>query len=233
MSTEEKIATLADEGLSAPMISERLLTVAETLASTIKTEYANQFGQAIEQYRKEKGPFPERIVTHLESKGWFKPEIEILTTTKARERLTNFGFVYEADNWDDKNVLVLFNLPKPLAKYWFKSDDGRDGEEEETVQQKQKRKIYGMAIEWGYFYWTLASIPWNSREQILEKYDKVEIIRINEIGDHSDNYYYLFKLVEHSQEEWEAMKTDQDEDMSLISQNLVDLLNIPNKPIVA
>ncbi len=184
-------------------ISERLVEVSSELASNIKQAYEQHFRQAIDTYRQEVGPFPQKVEDYLEKMEWFKPSIGLLTATEAKEKLGQLEFMYEAESWHNNDMLMVFNLPKPLAQYWNKYGT------EEHPQQRQK--INGMALEWGYFYRTLSQIPWNSVNQVAQSNERIEINRINQIGQHSKDYYYLFRLTEYTPEEWSEMQVAQDQ----------------------
>ena len=95
------------------------------------------------------------------------------------------GFRVEMDN---KTLLVVFQLPKHLAQYWWKGGTESWGQESLDIEDS--------AIEWGHFYRELMPVIWEA----VGRYENelgLDFERINSGGEHDPKkYYYIWKIIQ-------------------------------------
>jgi|SRR3989344_247041 len=141
------------------------------------------FLELLEQYTKEKRVMSPRIMEFLKEKQMDLPHFTIAHGEFAGEILDDFELNYEigADS-----ILLVFQLPKPLAQYWWKGGTDSWGNAAEDIE--------GMAIEWGHFYRELMPVIWEM-QGLYENEHGLDFQRINKIGEHNPKkFYYVWEM---------------------------------------
>jgi hypothetical protein len=166
---------------------QRVMEVTELttdMATSCSWLYRENFLLLYDEYRHLHRPF-DRFASFLKNYGFALPQIRILNGTMAKQELKKCGFPdYTIER---ENLLVNFQLPKPLAHYWdHVSNDPPSGI---RVAEKAVKPI-----PWGDFYECLTGIPWKEIDD-FEQRTGLEVCRINPVGCHDpDLYYYLWEI---------------------------------------
>jgi hypothetical protein len=111
------------------------------------------------------------------------PEFKVVNDEVADRFLKECGFEYKIS---EGSFLVVFQLPKPVAQFWWKGGVDTWG--------SQGVDVRGGVLEWGLFYRELMSIIW--REQgFAENELGLVFSRINDIGEHDpQKFYYVWEV---------------------------------------
>ncbi len=140
------------------------------------------------------GGIPDRTLTYLEESGLTDPNFKFRLGAEADILLGELGLGTGKPEISSDNGVLVFNLPKPLAKFWWKSDS--------LPGLASHRKPLGSVIEWGGIYYDLMPIVWNITEE-FELGNHLIFDRINGLGQHvPDSYYYVWKVslpIEHKE----------------------------------
>ena len=87
-----------------------------------------------------------------------------------------------------QNLLLVFQLPKPLSQFWWKGGADSWGDLSEDVQDT--------VIEWGHFYRELMPIVWEEQGR-HENESGLDFQRVNGVGEHDPKkYYYIWEMSE-------------------------------------
>ncbi len=163
--------------------SKKCLEKIRTFCHEVSQEYKEEFLSLLERYEKERHLISPKIMDYLLKKRFDLPQFIISHGERANELLSDFGFEAKID---DSNLLLVFQLPKPLAQFWWKGDIGSQGEMSE--------KIDNAAIEWGRFYRELMPIIWEAQGR-HENENDLDFYRINKLGEHDPKkYYYVWEI---------------------------------------
>lgn len=146
-------------------------------------EFKQKFLSLLDQYGNERRQISPKIVEYLLEKKFDIPNFNIAYGSRAKELLEEYGF---SDEINDQSLLLVFQLPKPLAQYWWKGGTESWGSMAEDVE--------GAAIEWGHFYRELMPIIWEAQGR-HENESGLAFNRINNVGEHNPKkYYYIWKI---------------------------------------
>jgi hypothetical protein len=171
---------------------------AEEIIRKTKLRYAQGFEAAIHSYRQEVGPFPEKVEEFIRNKGWLEPRFSSFSGVEADEELKRIGYKIGNRTVGEDEILLVHQRPKPLTQFWNKRVKqivpheyfGKDS-------PKQVQLLNGMVIEWGYFVKKLKNTIWNVISEVQDEYGyDLKINRANAIGDHTDDFYYVFLISE-------------------------------------
>ena len=125
-------------------------------------------------HNKAPGVLTPSFFKKIYEKGILAPAFDIYGKTTGDAFLSSLGIDWGIDKND---ILLVFNLPKPLAIFW------RKGKEVEPAK--------GM-IQWGDIYWRNMPVIW---EYVGDPPQGLSLQRINENGQHDANkYYYLWEV---------------------------------------
>ena len=86
------------------------------------------------------------------------PNFEIYVAGERQKILEQLG--YEGFPLEKTSAIVVFNLPKPLAEWWWKGGVDLWGEKGEDVG--------GKVVEWGYFYRMLMDEIWSVQSEAAD-----------------------------------------------------------------
>lgn len=164
-------------------LSERkkvILDRVRQFTGEVSEAFRQEFLRLLSEYHNSQSDYGVKIVEWLQEKGFDLPDFDLYDAASGDEFLAEHDFQKKID--PDK-MLLVFQLPKPLAKFWWK------GEQEECG-----RKLQGSTRLWGKFYHDLMPTVhyiWDHAEEDKE----LTIHRLNVAGQHDeDNYYYLWEV---------------------------------------
>ncbi len=180
--TPSNITELLEEGelgVEGSMCLEKI----RSFCHEVSEEYKEEFLSLLDTYRKEGHLISSKIIDYLMEKKFNLPQFIISQGERANGLLSDF----ELDGKiNDQNLLLVFQLPKPLAQFWWKGDIGSQGE--------MSKKIDNAAIEWGRFYRELMPIVWEAQGR-QENENNLDFRRINKFGQHDPKkYYYVWEI---------------------------------------
>jgi len=140
-------------------------------------------------YENNDGKIGDKILKHIEDKKLDTPNILIAEGINAKKILFDSKFYEKMENIDENTVLIIFQLPKKLAKNWDKGGEGNIVKDSKGV------------IEWGKFYRKLMDVPWAIHGKYCNE-KNITLERINDIGDHDpEKYYYIWNCKEIKKQE--------------------------------
>lgn len=155
----------------------------ECFIAKAEKEIAASFENLIENYEKVIGEMPKEILEYLKEKNLMFPKFSLLVGNRAQKFLDSVDYNVDVEG----KILMIFNLPKPLAKFWWKGDV-------EGSTAGVNSEVDGAGIEWGYFYHNIMPTVWEN-VGFLECESDVYIERLNGIGDHDpDSFYYIWMV---------------------------------------
>lgn len=171
-----------NEANLTPEQLENLQKVRSFAQSTSKT-YRTVMRLLMNGYQQKNPNFTNKMVQKMMERGYDVPDFSIYGSQEAQEFLSQQQEL-GIDSLSD-NFLINFQLPKPLARLWYKGGSGS-----KSIPVKEGE------IEWGHFYRMCMPAIYNGvdRSQMSGLY----LNRLNSFGQHDPKkYYYL----------WEAMNT--------------------------
>lgn len=170
----------------------------DEIISKTKLQYRLEFEKALESYRTDVGPLPERIEGFVREKGWLEPRFETFSGVEADEELKRIGFRIEDQAIGENETLMVYQCPKPLTQFWNKRvKEVVEHEYYGKDRPKQIQFFNGGVIEWGYFGKKLKDVIWEVVTKVQNEYGyDLKILRANEFGDHTEDFYYVFLISE-------------------------------------
>lgn len=162
---------------------EYLISKLGSFIEKAEQEIASSFENLVASYESAVGGIPKNILAYLREKNLMFPKFSLLVGNKAKNFLDSV--THEVDL--DGKVLMVFNLPKPLAKFWWKGDVAGSS-------AGVNKEVGEAGIEWGYFYHNIMPSVWEN-VGFLECESDICLERINGIGEHDpDSYYYIWAV---------------------------------------
>jgi hypothetical protein len=169
-----------DETALTPEQLEHLKKV-RTFAQNTSRVYRTAMRLVMRGYQQKNPNFSDKTLQKIMERGFDVPEFSIYGSQAAQ------GFLQERselgiEEFSD-NFLVNFQLPRPLAKFWYK---GGDGSKSQPVKEGE--------IEWGHFYRMCMPVIYSGvdKAQVSGLY----LNRINQFGQHDPKkYYYLWEAI--------------------------------------
>lgn len=157
---------------------QKALQEIKNFLNKISKKWKKEMLVGLEEYSKDYLKIPQVIVDLLKEKKWHLPIFKIYP--EGSEVLESLGF--EGDLFKDQFV-VIFDLPKPLAFFWFKG-----------AWVNGKKSSDSTFVNWGKFYQDLLPIVWQAVDT-SEFSGNLEIERVNEYGQHKPgSFYYVWKM---------------------------------------
>lgn len=184
-----------DEANLTPEQLESLQKV-RTFAQSTSKAYRTVMRLLMTGYQQKNPNFTDKMIQRMKERGYDVPDFSIHGSQSAQEFLSQRAEL-GIDSFSD-NFLVNFQLPKPLAKFWYKGGNGS-----KSVPVKDGE------IEWGHFYRMCMPIIYNGvdRSQMSGLY----LNRLNSFGQHDPKqYYYLWEAINYSLEK-EKQEDESDE----------------------
>lgn len=131
--------------------------------------------------------FSQEMMERMIEKGYDLPQLKILSDEFA-QRFLDETDINTGHPVGDDSLLVIFNLPKPMGRFWYKGGEdywGDDKEKEEIDRSKN--------VAWGDFYRKSAPVIWNIDNDMDEK--DIKVNRLNLAGQHDPKkYYYIWEV---------------------------------------
>ena len=172
-----------EEELTVEM--KRCLEKTRSFCSEVSEDFKQTFLSLLDQYRKERRQISQKIVDHLLEKNFVLPNFTIASREQAEALLEEYGLSEEIN---EQNLLLVFQLPKPLAQFWWKGGADSWGDLAEDINDT--------AIEWGHFYRELMPVVWETQGR-HENENGLDFYRFNGIGEHDPKkYYYVWEISE-------------------------------------
>ncbi|MBI4812281.1 hypothetical protein HY798_02420 [Candidatus Falkowbacteria bacterium] len=152
-------------------------------------------------YQQKNPKFTDKMMQKMMERSYDLPDFSLYGSRAADEFLSKQQEL--GINGFSDNFLVNFQLPRPLAKFWYKGGNGS-----KSVPVKEGE------IEWGHFYRMCMPVIYSGvdRAQMSGLY----LNRLNQFGQHDPKkYYYLWETIDIAQEkqkqEDEALKEMQEQ----------------------
>ena len=117
------------------------------------------------------------------SRGYDLPEFRLYAGEEAIKYLAD---KYAIDNtgFTDSGMILVFQLPKPIARFWYRGGDDSWGNENNKVPPND--------IEWGKLYRDVLPSIWQIRDA-EQAFGALDMFRVNYVNEHDHNdYYYLW-----------------------------------------
>jgi len=166
------------EGVANEVLRENIHTFTEDVANT----FQQTFKLLLEEYKKRTDLPSDEIIAYLANNKLDKPNF--IVASNGENLLAELGFSNERVNADQ--IPVSFQLPKPLAQFWYKGGTDSWG--------ALGRDVGPNITEWGHFYRKLMEIVWE-KIGYYESEKGLVFERVNGIGDHNPkSYYYIWKI---------------------------------------
>lgn len=163
------------------------LNKVRSFAQNTSRVYRTAMRLVMRGYQQKNPNFSDKTLQKIMERGFDVPEFSIYGSQAAQ------GFLQERselgiEEFSD-NFLVNFQLPRPLAKFWYKGGDG-----------KLSQPVKEGEIEWGHFYRMCMPVIYSGvdRAQMSGLY----LNRINQFGQHDpQRYYYLWEAINMAMED--------------------------------
>jgi hypothetical protein len=148
-------------------------------------------------YQQKNPNFTDKMIEKMMERGYDVPDFSIHGSQSAQEFLSQREEL-GIDSFSD-NFLINFQLPKPLAKFWYK---GGNGSKSQSVKDGE--------IEWGHFYRMAMPMIYNGVDRAGMQ--GLYLNRLNQFGQHDPKkYYYLWEAINTALEN-EANESDESDE---------------------
>lgn len=153
-----------------------------TFCNELSDDFQRIFTSLLEEYQKEH-QMPQKVFDYIREKELLSPSFTTAVGEPAQMLLEKYNLPREIKK---EQILLVFQLPKPLAQFWWKGGDDSWGEE--------GQRVGGMVIEWGHFYRELMPLVWQAQGR-HENENGLDFERVNGLGQHDPKeYYYVWKV---------------------------------------
>ena len=160
---------------------EKVYTFCDELSEVFKQTYLS----LIDKYKQEHRKMSQKIVDYLLENNLILPDFTIANQEQAKKLLKEYNL---EGRINEKNILLVFQLPKPLAQFWWKGGSDSWGDLAEDMQDT--------VIEWGHFYRELMPVVWETQGR-HENENGLTFSRLNAVGEHDPKkYYYVWEISE-------------------------------------
>ncbi len=161
----------------------KILNRLRNFCKSISDDFKSEFLKLLEGYGDKNKVLSKSIVEFIKNKDMVSPSFTITHGVQAEVLLEEFGLSPEIN---ENELLLVFQLPKQLAKFWNKGGVDDWG--------NLAKNVGGTVVEWGYFYRKLMPIIWMSQGQ-YENEAGLNFSRVNEIAQHDPGkYYYVWRI---------------------------------------
>jgi len=171
------------------------LNKVRTFAQNTSRVYRTAMRLVMRGYQQKNPNFSDKTLQKIMECGFDIPEFSIYGSQAAADFMSERQEL-GIDGFSD-NFLVNFQLPRPLAKFWYKGGDG-----------KLSQPVKEGEIEWGYFYRMCMPVIYSGvdRAQMSGLY----LNRINQFGQHDPKkYYYLWEAINMAMEDQDANQSEE------------------------
>jgi hypothetical protein len=159
-----------------------LLKRCEEFVKKIEAKVSADFEKMLAEEREGKVSVSPQIIEFLRDNNLHKPQFSILRDRAEAEKILaelDIGTALESEN----SFVIVFNLPKPIAQFWWKGGTDLWGE--------QAVEVEGKVIEWGYFYRKIMETVWEAIGY-CESETSLRLNRLNGIGEHDPKNFTMF-----------------------------------------
>lgn len=178
--------------------STELIGITEGFVTDMAKRYEKAFLSMLREYQEQNPQMSDKIIDFLQLHGLTLPSFKIYDPDNAKAALSNMHHAYNqligldpevdgrnSDNQlhfacnsiDPNSLLLVINIPKPLAQFWWK-----------TWMAKEPK-----TNEWGVLYESLMPVIWNSVDESYKF--GIDLCRINAVGvHHPQHFYYIFEV---------------------------------------
>lgn len=170
-------------------IDEEILAVEEQealhkmrkFALDVSQEYQTQMHQLMEEYHTVNPKFSDKIIRRIKETHHDIPSFSLFDHDQGSKFLEAHTY-WDPSRYEVGDFLMVFNLPKPLGKFWYKGGDGKLAEE-----------VAPGEIEWGHFYRECMPVVYEGVDSALAQ--GLQLFRLNSYSDHEpDSYYYIWSV---------------------------------------
>ena len=164
----------------ASLKAKETADAAVTFCGELSKRFKESFLELLELYQKERKEIPASILKFLRENKFDLPHFKIVDSKSAKKVLGDLGYYNQIGK---NSLLIVFNLPKPLAHFWWK-DRG-------SIAQNGDKDPAPLVIEWGDFYRAIMPLVWNA---VDSQRGNLELNRINAPSEHDPkSFYYLWE----------------------------------------
>lgn len=197
---EEPIAyNIKEYGINeAELTSEQLdhLQKVRSFAQNTSRLYRTVMRCVMTGYQQQNANFTDKIMQKMIERGYDVPDFSIYGSQAAQEFLSDRKEL-GIDSFSD-NFAVNFQLPKPLARFWYKGGGGS-----KSIPVKEGE------IEWGHFYRMAMPAIYSGVDKAGMQ--NLYLNRLNQFGQHDPKeYYYLWEAINTALED-QANNSDETE----------------------
>ncbi len=188
-----------DEANLTPEQLENLQKIRSFAQGTSKV-YRTAMRLLMTGYQQHNPKFTDKMMEKMMERSYDVPDFSIYGSQAAQEFLSQQPEL-GIDGFSD-NFLVNFQLPKPLARFWYK---GGSGSKSQPVKEGE--------IEWGHFYRMAMPVIYSGVDRA--GMSGLYLNRLNGFGQHDPKkYYYLYEAINAALEDQasESDESDKSED---------------------
>ncbi len=188
-----------DEANLTPEQLEHLQKIRSFAQGTSKV-YRTAMRLLMTDYQQHNPKFTDKMMQKMMERSYDVPDFSIYGSQAAQEFLSQQPEL-GIDGFSD-NFLVNFQLPKPLARFWYK---GGSGSKSQPVKEGE--------IEWGHFYRMAMPVIYSGVDRA--GMSGLYLNRLNGFGQHDPKkYYYLYEAINAALEDQadESDESDKSED---------------------
>jgi hypothetical protein len=167
---------------------KELLTDVYKFIKNITQDFNNEFACLIKEYFNKRTIKSKRIENYLDKYENRIPSFLVYDFEEGLKWLEKNKLVNDVSEhmFNEEDVMVIINLPKPMAQWWWKGGDESWG--------NLGQKVDNTVIEWGHFYRECMDSIWNNINELAEE-KHVEMYRLNDVGQHNPSeYYYIWSI---------------------------------------
>jgi hypothetical protein len=184
-----------DEGKLAPEQLEMLSKIREFAQHTSRV-YRTAMRFVMSGYQRRNPNFTDSMMQRMKDRKYDLPAFAIYGVEAAREFLSERGEL-GLDPSELNNLIVNFNLPRPLGRFWYK---GGEGSRSQPVREGE--------IEWGHFYRMGMPAIYSGVDRAMMK--GLHLNRLNSFGQHDPKkYYYLWEAIGQQLEENQSDESEE------------------------
>lgn len=187
---------------------EHLEKVRDFAQNTSKV-YRTAMRLLMKGYQQYNPNFTDKMMQKMMERGYDVPDFSIYGSQAAADFFAQQQEL-GVDGFSD-NFMVNFQLPKPLARFWYKGGSGS-----KSVPVKEGE------IEWGHFYRMCMPIIYSGVDRAGMK--GLYLNRLNQFGQHDPKkYYYLWETVNLAEQKEEDLLKAIQEQLQEMKEQLNDM----------
>lgn len=186
-----------------------LLNCLRQKISEASFDFKEKFWSAIkENAQSQKAVLSKKVLDFLKENFFDQPLFEVAFGESAILRLQELGF--KERQFENDSFLVIFQLPKPLQKFWHKYETfennfnerlarGKRGasiskDDPRRIHQYPRQELQPAIIEWGFVYGEMISLI----RKMIRDFNNSNVPgyfhRISEWGEHNGEYFYTWEV---------------------------------------